>query len=223
MAPGQRAGRRPVEGAADQEGPQRRRPVVRDRARGLVADVPSGLGQPPHQVDVLAAAQRRVEEVGPGRHVGPDDEGRARHEGDAAPRPDRALPGRPGRATSAPPRSVQRADAAGPARCGAPRRPPAGRRSGPAAVRASRRSGRSRSRRRRRARCAPRASPALRAPAGPTLAASPTKRAPWRSAISLVAPASADASSTTMQARPRERAEQPVELARAGRAPARRP
>ncbi len=46
------------------------------------------------------------------------------------------------------------------------------------------------------------ARPALRAPDGPTLVASPTKRAPWRSAISLVAPASADASSTTMQARP---------------------
>ncbi len=47
-----------------------------------------------------------------------------------------------------------------------------------------------------------RAAPALRAPAGPTLVVSPTKRAPCRSAISLVAPASADASSTTMQAKP---------------------
>ena len=58
------------------------------------------------------------------------------------------------------------------------------------------------------------ANPALRAPAGPTLVASPTKRAPWRSAVSLVAPASADASSTTMQAKPAQRAEQPVELER---------
>ncbi len=47
-----------------------------------------------------------------------------------------------------------------------------------------------------------RATPALRAPAGPTLVVSPTKRAPCRSAISLVAPASADASSTTMHAKP---------------------
>ena len=55
-------------------------------------------------------------------------------------------------------------------------------------------------------RCATTANPALRAPAGPTLAASPTKRAPWRSATSLVAPASADASSTTTQARARSSA-----------------
>ena len=61
---------------------------------------------------------------------------------------------------------------------------------------------RSRSPRRPRAALSTAAKPALRAPAGPTLVASPTKRAPCRSAISLVAPASADASSTTMQASP---------------------
>ena len=58
------------------------------------------------------------------------------------------------------------------------------------------------------------ANPALRAPAGPTLVSSPTKRAPCRSAISLVAPASVDASSTTTQAKPAQRAEQSVERER---------
>ena len=61
-----------------------------DRARRHVAHVPAGLAQPPDQVHVLAAAERGVEEVGPRRHVHPDQQGRARHEGDAAPGADRA-------------------------------------------------------------------------------------------------------------------------------------
>ncbi len=51
-------------------------------------------------------------------------------------------------------------------------------------------------------------------PPGRCSLANPTKRAPWRSATSLVAPASADASSTTTQGRPAEAFEHPVELCR---------
>ena len=94
------AGRRAVEGLARQEGAQGGRAVVRDGARRHVAHVPPGLAQPPHQVDVLAAPQRRVEQLGPGRHVGPDDQRRARHEGDAGSRPHRP-PAGPGRARTA--------------------------------------------------------------------------------------------------------------------------
>ena len=45
-------------------------------------------------------------------------------------------------------------------------------------------------------------SPAFRAADGPEFVVSGTKRAPWRSAISLLAPGSADASSTTTHDRP---------------------
>ena len=105
VAPGQRRGRRPVEGPAGQEGSQRRRALVGHRARRHVAHVPAGLAQAPHQVHVLATAERRIEEVGPQRHVGADKEGRARNEWDAAPRAARVPPGRRGRVTNAPIRS----------------------------------------------------------------------------------------------------------------------
>ena len=59
------------------------------RARRHVAHVPAGLSQAPHQVHVLATAQRRIEEVRPRRHIGPDQQGRAGHEGDAAAGPHR--------------------------------------------------------------------------------------------------------------------------------------
>ena len=95
VPPAQRAGRRPVEGAAGQEVLQRGRALVGDRAGRDVAHVPARLVQAPDQVHVLAAAERRVEEVGALGHIGPDQEGRARHEGNAAPRAAPALPRSP--------------------------------------------------------------------------------------------------------------------------------
>ena len=219
VAPGQRRGRRPVEGPAGQEGSQRRRALVGHRARRHVAHVPAGLAQAPHQVHVLATAQRRIEEVGAQRHVGPDQQGRARVRRGCGSRAAPARRGRRGRATIAPPRSGRGRPArtmrgATAATNGSskwpnngPSHPSAGTQSestnATSAVWTT-------------------ASPALRAPAGPTLVASPTKRAPCRSVTSLVAPASADASSTTTQARPPgHRA--PGRVGPAGRAPAPRP
>ena len=95
MASGQGRRRRPVEGATRQEGSQRRRRVVFDGARRHVADVPSGLVEAPHEVHVLTAPQVGVEELRARHHVCPNDERRARHERDRAPRPYRSLPGAP--------------------------------------------------------------------------------------------------------------------------------
>ena len=54
-----------------------------DGGAGLVADVPSGLHQPPHHIDVLATPEPGVEEgIGDGRTT--NEEGGARHVGNPA-------------------------------------------------------------------------------------------------------------------------------------------
>ena len=198
VPPGQRSRRRPVERPARQECSQRGRTLVGDRARRVVAHVPAGLVEPPDQVDVLTAAQRRSNRSGPvprrsgrrgprsGRTVcGPGTHGAflvtpvERPAGDSK---RRGLPGgdnprRHRRHHRVVEMAEQRTRATLPRAC-------------------------SRSPRTRRACCAPRPTRRSAAPAGPTLTGRPTKAAPCRSATSLVAPASTDASSTTMQARP---------------------
>ena len=154
--PGGRSRRRP---GAPASAPSDVGPVVLDGAGRHVAHVPSGLAQAPHQVDVLAAAQARVEEVGAGDHVGADEEGRARHVRDRAGRPHQSRVGpaverRPHRLV--PGERVGRSRRRGVDDARAPPRPPAGRRSGRAAARATPPTARSRSPRRRRSGCPPR-------------------------------------------------------------------
>ena len=202
VAPRQWGGRGAVEGAPRQQGTEARRAVVGDGARRHVAHVPPGVGEAPDQVHVLAAAQGRVEELGARRHVRPHQDRRARHEGDRAAPAARGPRGARGRARTAPPRSAPAPPEP---------RPPAGTiRGATAATRGSSKwpssgpshPGEGTQSESTKATSALRtaASPALRAPDGPALTSSATRCAPWRSATSLVAPASADASSTTTQA-----------------------
>ena len=72
---------------------------------GLVADVPAGRDQPPDQVDVLAAPQTRDRRARAPSDVAADDEGGARDVGNPAPRSNRARLVPRGRVRSGPPRS----------------------------------------------------------------------------------------------------------------------
>ena len=133
---------------------------------------------------------------------GADEQRRARDEGDGAP----GRTGLAGAAVERRPHRLVRGRRAGAwrrrrPRSAAPPPPPAGRRSGRAAARATR-GGHAVGVDEGDERAVDRGQSGVAGAEGPTLTGSATNWAPWRSAISLVAPASADASSTTMQASP---------------------
>ena len=92
VAPGQRGRRRAVEGLSAEECSQRGRAVASHGAVGDVPHLPPGFVEPPHEIDVLAAPQVRIEELGTGRRIRPHDYGRAGDEGDGL--PGRTGPGR---------------------------------------------------------------------------------------------------------------------------------
>src|SRR6266581_4253037 len=98
MPTGQGSRRSTVVGTARQPRAGRSAVLVLNAARWLVAHVPALLGEPPHEVNILAAAKRFVE-AGPQRRTA-DDQGRAGHEWYPAPRQDpstlrAAIQGRP--------------------------------------------------------------------------------------------------------------------------------
>ena len=204
VAAGEGRGRRPVEGAARQEGAKRRRPVVCDGACRHVADVPSRLVEAPHEVDVLATAQaERRRAPGPSPRPPARRAPRSARTGSGLPAVPAPAAG-PGRATTAPPRS---------GRARSPAATAAGAIRGATAATTRvvevaeqrtepRLGGHAVGVHEGHERCCARApAPRCGRPTAPR--STPTRRteAPWRSATSLVAPASADASSTTTHAR----------------------
>ena len=208
-----------VEGLACQEGPERGRTVMAHRRGRDVAHVPSGMAEPPDEVDVLAPAQSGVEEVGPVGHL---------RGARPAWRSGRRGPGRRGRTRLGPSTPVQRrpgrlVSGQGAARLGArgddsggDGSRPAGRRSGPAAARAIRRRVRSRSPRRRPGGVCTVASPALRAADGPQVVGQSDEPAPRGAcATSEVASACMRCVVDHHAGEPFERPEQPVQLVRA--------
>ncbi len=91
MAGGEIGGRTPVAGPLGEPRPQRGAGLVAHGGGRLVAHPQPALVEPPHQVDVLAAAQVVVETAGGQEHVGPGHEGRRRHVGDPGAGPDARL------------------------------------------------------------------------------------------------------------------------------------